>query len=169
VSRIHWPEWLFASASLLWAGALPLAALGLRSPTGGPAGRAAAGLVYLAGAVVCHQRPERSFAWAGQAWPVCARCTGIYLGAAAAVLLVLAAGRAGARVWPAVGRGAGPTSARLAVGIALLPAGVTLLWEWTTGVTPSNLVRATTGVVIGATVAWVVMRALRAERALGVH
>ncbi len=169
MSRIHWPEGLFASAALLWAGALPLAALGLWSKAGGPAGRAAAGLVYLAGAVVCHQRPERSFAWAGQAWPVCARCTGIYLGAAAAVLLFLAAGRAGARVWPAVGRGAGPGSARLAVGTALVPAGVTLLWEWTTGVTPSNLVRATTGVVIGATVAWVVMRALRAERALGVN
>ncbi|MEQ1730318.1 MAG: DUF2085 domain-containing protein [Vicinamibacterales bacterium] len=169
MSRIHWPEALFASAAVLWAGALPLAPLGLASPTAGLPERAAAGLVYLAGAVVCHQRPERSFAWAGQAWPVCARCTGIYLGAAAAVLLFVAAGRAGARVSPAVRRGAGPASARLAVGVALVPAGVTLLWEWTTGVTPSNLVRATTGVVIGGTVAWVVMRALRAERALGVN
>ena len=30
--------------------------------------------------VVCHQKPERSFFWKGKQFPVCARCTGIYLG-----------------------------------------------------------------------------------------
>jgi len=39
-----------------------------------------AAFAYSAGAVVCHQLPERSFAWAGQQWPVCARCSGLYLG-----------------------------------------------------------------------------------------
>ncbi len=51
----------------------------------------------------------------------------------------------------------------------VLNTGLSLFWEWTTGVTPSNLVRALTGALIGAVVAWVVMRALRAERALGVN
>ncbi|GAB4093321.1 DUF2085 domain-containing protein [Flaviaesturariibacter terrae] len=30
--------------------------------------------------VSCHRKPERSFFWKGRQFPVCARCTGIYLG-----------------------------------------------------------------------------------------
>lgn len=30
--------------------------------------------------VHCHRKPERSFFWKGRQFPVCARCTGIYLG-----------------------------------------------------------------------------------------
>ncbi len=29
---------------------------------------------------VCHRMPERSFFWKGKQFPVCARCTGIYIG-----------------------------------------------------------------------------------------
>lgn len=169
MSRIQWPEALFASASVVWAGALPLAPLGLASTAPAQVARVAASLVYLAGAVVCHQRPERSFASAGYAWPVCARCSGIYLGAAAVVLLVVALRRAGAGRSGASDGATGGASARLAVGLAVLPAALSVIWEWTTGMTPSNEVRAATGVLIGAVTAWVVMRALRAERAVGVN
>jgi uncharacterized membrane protein len=42
--------------------------------------------IYAVGAVVCHQQPARSFFIDGQPLPVCARCTGLYVGAAAGVV-----------------------------------------------------------------------------------
>ena len=41
-------------------------------------------IIFAIGAVICHQRPERSFFWDGQQFPVCARCTGLYLSGAVA-------------------------------------------------------------------------------------
>lgn len=32
------------------------------------------------GAAVCHRLPERSFFWDGRQMPLCARCTGLYIG-----------------------------------------------------------------------------------------
>jgi len=43
-----------------------------------------AGALYQAFSHICHQQPERSFFIAGQQFAVCARCTGIYAGFAAA-------------------------------------------------------------------------------------
>lgn len=42
--------------------------------------------VYAAGAVVCHQLPERSFFWGDRPFPVCARCTGLYAGGLAGLV-----------------------------------------------------------------------------------
>jgi uncharacterized membrane protein len=47
----------------------------------------AALLLYRAFALVCHQRPERSFHWCGSPLAVCVRCTGIYTGALLGLLL----------------------------------------------------------------------------------
>ncbi|MEO5891143.1 MAG: DUF2085 domain-containing protein [Ferruginibacter sp.] len=30
--------------------------------------------------VTCHRLPERSFFWKGKQFPICARCTGLYIG-----------------------------------------------------------------------------------------
>ena len=38
--------------------------------------------IFAIGGVVCHQRPDRSFFIDGHQFPVCARCTGLYLSGA---------------------------------------------------------------------------------------
>ena len=45
-------------------------------------------LAYGLGSLICHQRPDRSLTMCGRPWPVCGRCGGLYLGAAAGTLLV---------------------------------------------------------------------------------
>src|SRR5262249_27810059 len=69
--------------SILWSVALPAAAFSVvRAPS--MIGYRFAFVVYGVGAVVCHQRPDRSFHMWTVALPVCARCLGIYAGAAVA-------------------------------------------------------------------------------------
>jgi hypothetical protein len=41
--------------------------------------------------------------------------------------------------------------------LALVPTAATLVFEWTTGVTPANWIRAAAGVVLGAAVASLVV------------
>ena len=129
------------AASLLWFAAILAAPHALAAAPGAP-GRLGAGAIYLAGHVVCHQKPERSFAAAGHPLPVCARCTGIYAAVPLACLLalVLPAGSA-RRLWA---RSATPR----AVVIAALPAAASVVVEWTTGWTDPGL-RAATGAVLG--------------------
>jgi uncharacterized membrane protein len=130
----------------LWAGALPLAAW-LRGGTTAAA-TLFTFLIYGIGAIVCHQRPERSFHLGALPLPVCARCTGIYAGAAAVALIALAGRRCcrysaeRARVW---------------LTVAAVPALLSLLYEWGTARAASNAVRAATGVLVGAAVAAVVL------------
>lgn len=119
--------------------------------------------VYTGGRVVCHQRPERSFVLAGTTLPVCARCTGLYVGAAVSAIAVVgwrrrpsAAGNVAAR-------------ARLALGLAAVPILLTLLAEWITGDVPSGLVRACSAAPFGAAVAWAVLRATRNGAQVGVN
>jgi len=81
--------------------------------------RVGGGLLYAIGALICHQRPERSFYVAGAQLPVCARCAGLYVGAALGVLAwSLLAGRR-TREWPR-------TRALAVLGIAALPTVVTV-------------------------------------------
>jgi uncharacterized membrane protein len=114
------------------------------------AGYAFALLVYAAGSVICHQRPERSFHLLGAQMPVCARCAGIYAGAAVAAIVVWS------RAIPRSSRfdrGAGR-----ALLVAALPTAVTVAYEWTSGQAPGNWTRLVSGVPLGAAVAWVLLR-----------
>jgi hypothetical protein len=87
----------FVAASSAWAVLLLAAPFAASRPHASPLASALIVGVYSIGGLVCHQLPERSYhIWTAQ-MPVCARCAGIYFGAAASAI-VAALGRAR---WPA--------------------------------------------------------------------
>jgi uncharacterized membrane protein len=149
---------LFAGASVGWAAALPIATLVASRQPASSAVYLFGFAVYVVGSFVCHQRPERSFyLWAHQ-MPVCARCAGIYAGAALAVLVLPLARRL--LDGRSLGEGGQPSLACSPKGVALVacaPAIATLVYEWTTSVMPSNGIRAATGVWLGAGIALLVL------------
>lgn len=131
-------------ASWLWPAALASAGW---SAAQGSAGWGTT-VVYAAASLVCHQRPDRSFATAGVPWPVCGRCTGLYLGAPLGALLAWRwrRSRGGSRrlLWSLVA-GTAPTVASLAVeATGLAPVG--------------NAVRCALAVPAGAVLAFAVVR-----------
>jgi uncharacterized membrane protein len=140
----------FVAAALVWAALLvAVPFIASRAHATSP-GTVLVVAVYGIGSLVCHQLPARSWRlWTAQ-MPVCARCAGIYGGAAAASVLLL------------VGRARGSVHthrARIAVALAALPSLATLVYEWTTGVTPSNALRFAAGIPIGVVVAWLIVSA----------
>jgi len=138
--------------ALVWTMAVFTAPLGLASSS--RVVSRSAGLVYVAGSVVCHQRPERSFVEAGHPLPVCARCTGLYSAALAGGLLSLV-------------RAAGPIDrgrTRWLLAIASAPTVATWLAEFGGFAHPSNAVRAIAAVPLGLVAAWVVVAMLANDR-----
>jgi uncharacterized membrane protein len=96
---------------------------------------------YVVGSVLCHQRPERSFRTAGVVWPVCARCAGLYFGAAFGGAWVLARWH---RDSPAL---------RSMLAASALPTAITFAIEWSGTVPVSNAARAAAGLPLGVTIA----------------
>ena len=112
--------------------------------------------VYVAASRICHQRDERSFHTDGARWPVCGRCSGLYLGGAVGAL-VAAAGRR---------RRPGVSSQRLGhLAIVAVPTALTFVFEWTGLVPVSNLARLITAVPLGALVVVVLVETAAGRRA----
>jgi uncharacterized membrane protein len=152
--RRSWLRAAFVAASVAWVAMLPLVPFLASRAHASAFGTALVVLVYAAGSLICHQLPERSYhLWTAQ-MPVCARCMGIYVGAAIAAVIAAA----GSTPRPPFREA---WIVRFALIIAALPGVLTLLYEWTTGQTPSNLIRAASGIPIGAVVAWLVVGATR--------
>jgi hypothetical protein len=93
--------------------------------------------------VICHQQAARSFAIWSQQLPVCARCTGIYAGAAMIAML------ATLRRLTTYAEGFGVRSLRhleahVRTNARLLRCrrSPQLAYEWSTNSTPSNVVRS---------------------------
>jgi uncharacterized membrane protein len=110
-----------------------------------------AGMLYALGSRICHQRPERSFHLFAAQLPVCARCAGIYTGAAIGSLLALS-GSIRERLFP--------FSPRMLLVAGALPTLITLIIEWSGAGAGGNDVRAAAGVWLGVAIAFVVGRAV---------
>jgi len=106
--------------------------------------------------------------------PVCARCTGIYVGGAFAAMAagVRWAGFRLASFRPAGFRSAkasremnsppanvarGFSRAKIALLLSIIPTALTLMYEWTAGIAPANWIRAMAGLPIGMVVSAIVM------------
>lgn len=152
-------EWIWRGAVTLcavWVLAVLLAPAAAGADALADPWRAASGLIYAAASIVCHQRPERSFTLGGASLPVCARCTGLYVGALVAGGLLLVRGRT---------HGGDPATdasrGRAVLGLGLLPNLLTLVAEWSTGSAPSNALRAAAGAALGLAVMYVLRMATR--------
>jgi uncharacterized membrane protein len=140
-------------ASLVWPVVLGTA-LWLRTDHRAPLATA---LVYAAASPICHQRDERSFHTHGAKWPVCARCSALYLSAPAGAIAAF-----GRRRRP----GAGHRVSRRVLGwliAASVPTVLTLVLEWLNLAPMTNPIRAASAVPLGAMVAFVLVRTSRVE------
>jgi uncharacterized membrane protein len=147
---------IFAGGSIAWAAALAVATFAAAQPGRGAAAYLSTAAVYAIGSLVCHQLPSRSFFLWGRQMPVCARCVGIYGGAALVALAAFGARRFASRRPPSR-RAAAASRALVYAALACVPTAATLVFEWTTGVAPSNPIRAAAGLVLGATLAALVL------------
>src|SRR5258705_5643101 len=153
----------FVAATVTWALLLPLVPFVASRPHATPIGAALVIAAYAIGGVICHQLPERSYQLWGAQMPVCARCAGIYFGAAIAAIVVCAAPRTRPPTYggSVVGRRfSGAFSPRGSLLMAALPTLATLVYEWTTGHMPAHWVRAAAGAPLGVTVAWMVLSSM---------
>jgi uncharacterized membrane protein len=106
-------------------------------------------IIYEIGGRVCHQIDARSFHFDVCQLPVCARCTGLYVSAAAGAVAGLWAASSipGAR-------------ARRILLLCAMPTGLTWGLEMAGLAHPSNIVRAVAALPLGCAVAWMVVTTL---------
>jgi uncharacterized membrane protein len=146
-----------ASGILVWIIALLIAPRAMASRNRA-ASLCASGL-YVTGALICHQRPERSFHLAGRSMPVCARCTGLYAGAALAAPLAMVAAAAALAA----------ARARMLALAAALPTITTWCLEFFGGVPFSNAARFAAALPLGFVAAWLVLGAAASMQGRELH
>lgn len=132
---------LLLAGAILWLAAIFLAPFGIQWP-------------YVFGSFVCHQRPSRSFWIGGAPMPVCARCTGLYVSAAAGAALAIFSSSPVMRA----------SRARVVLLVAAIPTAATLIIEWLGLVDPGSAVRCLAALPLGGAAAWVVAAAAHSER-----
>jgi uncharacterized membrane protein len=92
---------------------------------------------------------------------VCARCTGLYVGASVAALVATRIGRVRQRqVWD---------RAKELLLLGAVPTAVTLIYEWSSGNMPGHWIRAAAGFPLGAIVMLIVLAATTPESVVEIH
>jgi hypothetical protein len=129
------------AAAVVWAVLVTAAPWLATAPVRAGGGAYLSASAYWLGALVCHQRPDRSFHTGAVQWPVCARCAGLYLSAAVGVVFAWRRRRCGPVPFAA-------WRARLVW--AALPTVATLVVEWWDPAITTGLVRAAAAVPLGA-------------------
>jgi uncharacterized membrane protein len=147
---------------IAWMVALAAAVFVASRASVGMAAYAFSTAVYEIGSLLCHQLPERSFYFRGAQWPVCARCTGLYVGAAVAGVVATRMRRSKLqrRLWD---------RAKELLFAGAIPTAVTLIYEWFSGNMPSHWIRAAAGFPLGAIVMLIVVAAATPESAVEIH
>ena len=129
-------------------------------------------VTYLAGGVICHQQPARSFSLRGTQLPVCARCAGLYLAAPFGLVwgVGTSAGWKG-RTFGSVARVRGGwRPVQIALAVTALPTAATWGAEVVGLLSSSNGVRAVAAIPLGFSIAATVGLALCVpRRAYAVH
>jgi uncharacterized membrane protein len=148
--------------AVLWAVAVVAAPMVTRTASPFSPSVLASAVVYGLGGVMCHQRPDRSFQTGGLAWPVCARCAGLYLSAGAGALVAF--------IWR-------PRRLEVTMGdrgralpmllLAAAPTAASWLGERAGLITSSNALRAALAVPLGLVVAALIAYAWRSSRCVG--
>lgn len=106
-------------------------------------------IVYATASGICHQRPERSFFTAGVQWPVCGRCSGLYLAAPVGALAAMARRRRRDAIEPLP-----------FVALAGAPTIVTIALEWLRLFPVTTPARTLAALPLGAALAYVIVRAV---------
>jgi uncharacterized membrane protein len=133
---------------LFWSAAL------IAAPVG--AAPRLSALTYAAGSLICHQRTERSFHYEGAQYPVCARCLGLYAGAAGGVLLWACIAGLGVTPRARAARITRPSRVRGMLIVVALPTMATVLAYWLGWWDAGNVVRAACALPLGAAIAAVI-------------
>ena len=167
-----WSARVFLGLTVTWLAMLVMVPFAMAHEIGGRPATALSAGSYLVGGLICHQRPARSFRLWGVQMPVCARCAGLYGGAAlgAVVAGAWASGRRRAGRMPRDSHrrllGVERVSAlRWVVVGAAVPTGVSVVMEVMGIVEGSAVIRAVGAIPLGAAVTWVVSFVIRGELA----
>jgi uncharacterized membrane protein len=161
--------WALVLGICAWMAALVLAPVIVSSGEGSRPAVAAGLFVYMVGGTLCHQHPARSIHLKGAPMPVCARCAGLYGGAALGIAAAVVT--AYRRRWRPL-RNAGIDSLgtwRIALVVAAAPTAVTFGLEKLGGIPVTNGARLAAGVILGAAVGWIVASSLRGREAAAVE